>query len=151
MNNEEQIKTITERIKSQKEIIEELGKYDRVAEDYLSLLCELQAELSHCTKEVDYYVIANTDYRAFGDDHSEVYGIVEMICCANCCHAWQRWLSSENRGFMRQRELSYGVGRIGMSSTKIKEVGQKIVKYKGRTLAESMDSDEMRVNSGWLD
>jgi len=151
MNNEEQIKTITERIGSQKELMKEIGKYDRVADEYLRDMVRIKESLEACTQETDYYVMANIDYRAYGDDHSEVYSIVEMICCANCCHAWHRWLSSENRGWMRLKELSYGVGRVGLSGTKIKKVGQKIVKYRARSYAQSLDSDEMRVNSEWLD
>jgi len=150
MTNTEQLKTITERISSQRELIDEMDISSQSAISYLRDMIAVKQTLENCTELGTHYLAENVDYRALGDDHSEVYFLVEMICCEQCCKVWHNWMSSENRGWMRRKEIYYSYGSLSVEP-KILKVGQKIVKYKGRTLSESMDSDEMRVNSEWLD
>lgn len=95
------------------------------------------------TKNESYLLFENNDYRVSGDDHSEVSKIPIFRCCQGCCQALQFWIKEQTG---KLSGIYYSIG-----NDKGEELNKKIVVYAGRTLAQSMDSDEMRVNNEWLE
>jgi hypothetical protein len=148
--NEEQHKIIIEKLAQLKEHMNTSEKPDRSTGEYLEEMSLLIAVFEKCTKNDTHYVSEHTDYRSQGNDHSEVYYTVEMICCEECTREWHKWLTKENRGFMRRDGIYYSQGAI-KHTPEITKIGQKITVHAGRSMASSLDSDEMRRNSEWLD
>lgn len=143
-NRNELLEQFEERFLSQSIIVNN-KPHDHIAYQYLS---EIKRHIkgikfTHIESKNKYLVYENIDYRVIGDDHSEVTKTPVFRCCNSCCQALQFLL---REGIERNSGTYYSLGNdVGQ------ELNKKIVVYSGRTLAESMDSDEMRVDSSYLD
>lgn len=110
-----------------------------------------------CTNtDKTYYTGTRVDERIFGDDHSEVYTSIEMLCCEACCRAYneyERYQARMNRGMTGRTAMSPSWGALIRAQGRLVMKGNKhikIVHYEGRSMAESLDSDEMRIDNEWL-
>jgi len=147
-SRDELLKLLEERRVSQTEIYNSIPN-DMVAYQHLVDVkkhIQLIANAHNLDKE-QFLVFENTDYRSLGNDHSEVSKTPIFRCCENCVQSLAWWLREENSGFMKRKEIYYSIGLDDNN----RELDKKIVVMAGRSMAESMDSDEMRINGEWLD
>ncbi len=145
-NRKELLEQLEERFKNQSEIINK-NPNDMTAYQHLSDVRQhiIGVRQTHIESPKDKFVVfENIDYRSLGDDHSEISKIPIFKCCMSCCRALQFWLKDQ-QGYDRNG-IYHSIGEY-----KNEELNKKIVISPARTLSESMDSDEMRVNSEGLD
>lgn len=93
--------------------------------------------------QVRYLVFENSDNRPQGDNHSEISKTPIFRCCSACCRALQFYL-----------KIQYQDDRSTYHSVNIdngEELDKKIVTQKGRSYAESMEDDELRINPQYYD
>jgi hypothetical protein len=120
---------------------------DRIAYEHLRTVTEHieQMEKSHTNKSDKYLLFRNIDFRSQGDDHSAVHKTPTFRCCEVCVQAMLFWLKENNSGYMKLDGLYYSMGE-----DKGEKLNKRIVVYPARSIAQSMDSDEMRINNEWL-
>lgn len=140
------LEELEERYDNQSKIVNERPN-DIVAYRHLSQVRENINRMKDFHVENDkndsFLVFQNEDYRLQGNDHSEVSRTPIFRCCNSCARALQFWLGDNiDRGM----GMYYSIGR-----DEGQEIDKKIVVYQARSLVQSMDSDEMRINNEWLD
>ena len=92
-------------------------------------------------------VFEHSDYRSMGDNHTEISMTPIFRCCENCVESVAWWLREENSGFMKRKETYYSIGE----DKEGRELGKKIVTQAGRSYADSMQDDELIINSEYYD
>lgn len=160
-NNNHVFKSDVEgRLKDVLEWLEEGGMSNELTRDLYEQKEELNkwlAVANQCTNiEKDWYTGTRTDGRINGDDHSEVSTSIDMTCCYACCEAYneyERYQARMNRGMTGRTCYSPSWGKLVNAQGRVVHKNNtpvKIVHYEGRSMAESLDSDEMRINNEWL-
>ena len=147
-SREELLKQLTERQGYQIDICNK-RPHDYVALKHLDEVNRHIQQVTH-THDIDrqkFLVFENEDYRSLGDNHSEVSKTPIFRCCRNCVESLAWWLRDQNSGMMKRKETYYSVGE----DDNIREIGKKIIIMAGRSYADSMQDDELRINSEYLD
>lgn len=142
-NRKELLEQFEERFLNQSTIVNNKPQ-DHIAYQYLSEIKKhiKGIKFTHIESKNKFLVYENIDYRIMGDDHSEVSKTPIFRCCNSCCQALQFLLRER---IERNSSTYYSLGNdVGQ------KLNEKIVVYAGRTLMDSMDSDEMRINNEWL-
>lgn len=141
---EELLNELTERKVYQEEYLS-TNPNDRIARNHLESVERYLSKLNNHEEEPEqkFLVFQNDDNRRMGDDWSEVSKTPIFRCCRPCAETLQFWLRDKMRDL---KSVYYSIGE-----DKGQKLNEKIVVYPARTMREAYDSDEMRINSEWLE